>query len=410
VHIVVFEPNPSGHRFTHVRRLVPALAALGQHLTFVTSREGLESEEYEAQIRAVAHLCEVEASMRLDPNALFLGRFQSFAAELHRVATDLGADHVIMPYADGTIQVAGLRRLTGRFRLPKGVELEGLLMRGSFAYSAPSLQETVRSKAWLTLTTAAPFRVLHHLDPIVIRELAKRAPTLFRRVHLMPDPADPINLLPRIDARRRLGIAEDGRYIGCVGSMDRRKGIDLLIRAFLAAPVAPADRLLLAGRHEPEIRTLLAGEAADDVRRGRIVSLDRYLGDDDLQRGIAAMDVVCTPYPPDRSHSGSSSIAIHAAGQERSVLGSDMGWIGETIRRFGLGNVCNVADPAAFAQAISRSLDAADDFHLSDIGRRFVAFHRTENFAACFTRRLRERLGLPIDTSLPTWDWVLNAS
>jgi glycosyltransferase involved in cell wall biosynthesis len=407
VHIAVFEPNPSGHRYTYVRRLLPALASLGQRLTFATSREGIASIQYRAQISGVERLCEIDADMSLGTGGRFQAGLRSFAENLHRVAVDLGADHVIVPYADGMIQVVGLRRLMGRFRLPGGVEIEALMMRGAFAYAEPGIRETARARTWLSLTQAAPFAVVHHIDPIVVSELAERAPALARRVRLIPDPSEQVDFMTRTEARRTLGLPEDGRYIGCVGSMNRRKGIDLLVRAFVAASVARNDRLLLAGPVGPAVAALLAGMAADAVRGGRIVVLDRYLSESEFRVAIAAMDVVGAPYPPD---SGSSSIVIHAAGQERPVLGSDAGWVGWTVRRFGLGTTCDTRNTEAFANAVSGSLDASVDFRSSEGGRRFVAFHRPENFAACFTRRIRARLGMPAQVGLPTWDWVLEAA
>lgn len=410
MHIAIFEPNPEGHRYTHIKRLLPAVAGLGQRVTFVTSREGVASPEYHAQIKSLEHLCAIDSSISLNRSGPAAGNFRGLATDLRRIATDLAADHVLMPYADGTIQMVGLRRITGRYSLPPGTELEGLMMRGSFAYNSPTPREAVRARAWLALTAAAPFRVVHHMDPIVVRALERRAPGLWRRTRLIPDPVERFDPPASAEARRRLGIREDGRYIGCVGYMDRRKGIDRLIRAFLAARLGRTDRLLLAGRQESAIRELLADEAADAVRDGRIITLERYISDEELRLSVAAMDVVCTPYPPDAGHSGSSSIAIHAAGQERPVLGSAFGWIGDTIQRFGLGWVADVTDTVAFARAISASFDAADEYRITEGGRRFAEFHRPENFAACFTRRLRERLGLPAHTGLRTWDWVLEAA
>ena len=410
MHIAIFEPNPDGHHYAHIRRLLPALAALGQRVTFVTSSEGVASSEYEAQIKSLEHLCAVDSSIQRDGGRPGIGHVTGWASDLHRIAIDLAADHVLIPYADGTIQMVGLRRIAGGFSLPPGCELEGLMMRGSFAYNRPTLREVVRARAWLALTAAAPFRVVHHMDPIVVRALERRAPGLWRRTHLIPDPVERFDPPARAEARQRLGIPEDGRYIGCVGYMDRRKGIDRLIRAFLATRLGRTDRLLLAGSQESSIRELLADEAADAVREGRIISFERYLSDEEFRLSVAAMDVVGTPYPPDSGHSGSSSIVIHAAGQERPVLGSASGWIGDTIQRFGLGQVCDVTDLVAFAGAISGSLDASSDYRITEGGRRFAEFHRPENFAACFTRRLRERLGLPGPTSLRTWDWVLEAA
>lgn len=415
MHIALYEPNPDGHRYTHVKRLLPVLHAIareaGASLTFVTSREGLASPEYAAQIKGVEHLAAIEASMPFEKTGAMRDTLRSFATHLRRIATDLKADHILMPYADGTIQTVGLRRLTGRFSLPKGVEIEGLMMRGSFAYEQPGgLKAALRTRAWLTLTAAAPFRVVHHMDPIVVRALEARAPALARRVRLIPDPVEPFDPPPHAEARRRLGIPEDGRVIGCVGYQDRRKGIDLLIRAFLAADLAPTDRLLLAGKQEQPIRDLLAGEGAQAVKAGRIITLARYISDEELCLGVAAMDVVCTPYPPGAGHSGSSSIVIHAAGQGRPSLGTDHGWVGDTISRFGLGWTCDVTRPEVFAGAIRASLEGAGAFRLGEAGRRFVAFHRPENFGACFARRLRERLNLPPVQGLRDWAWVMDAT
>jgi glycosyltransferase involved in cell wall biosynthesis len=408
MHVVIYEPSPGGHRYTHIKRLLPAVAKLAQRITFVTTREGVASPEYEAQIKGVEHLCEVETSIVLDGSAF--GSFRDRAEDLRRVATQLAPDHLLVPYADRTIQMVGLRSLMRLFSLPEGLELEGLMMRGSFAYKRPTLREVVRARAWLTLTAAAPFQLIHHMDPIVIRAVEDRAPDLWRRMRLVPDPVERYEPPSTGEARRRLGLREDGRYIGCVGSIDRRKGIDRLIRAFLAARLDRGDRLLLTGRQEPAIRQVLIQEASDAIRQGRIVTLDRYITDEEFRLSIAAMDVVCTPYPPDGGHSGSSSIAIHAAGQQRPLLGTSFGWIGDTIQRFELGRAADVMDVLAFARGVSASLDASNEYRITEAGRRFVEFHRPENFVACVTRRLRERLSQPADAGLRTWDWVLAAA
>jgi hypothetical protein len=409
VHIAIFEPNAGGHHYTYIKRLLPVVAGLGQRVTFVTSPEGLASPQYAAQIKSVEHLCAIDSSIQLSRSGPAVANLTGWATDLRRIAIDLAADHVLMPYADGTIQMVGLQRMTGRFSLPASLELEGLMMRGSFAYNRPTLREALRARVWLALTSAAPFRTVHHTDPIVVRALQRRAPGLWHRTRIIPDPVERFDPPSRAEARGRLGIREDGRYIGCVGYMDRRKGIDRLIRAFLAARLGHPDRLLLAGEQEPAIREMLVDEAADAVREGRIIILERYISDEEFRLSVAAMDVVCTPYPPGAGHSGSSSIVIHAAGQERPVLGSASGWIGDTIERFGLGRVCDVMDMVAFAAAISASFDASPDYRITEGGRRFVEFHRPENFAECFTRRLRERLNLPFPAGLRTWDWVLEA-
>jgi hypothetical protein len=139
--------------------------------------------------------------------------------------------------------------------------------------------------------------------------------------------------------------------------------------------------------------------------------MDRYLSEQDMRTAIAAMDVVCTPYPPfhppHRGHSGSSSIVIHAASQDRFVLGEASGWIGRSIDAFGLGATCRTIDQHEFTHAITTSLDEASGYKPSPAGQRFVAFHSPDNFTAGFTRRVRERMGLPPPIGEVAWAWVM---
>lgn len=407
--VVVAEPNPGGHHFAYVRRLLPALSELGAEVTLATSPAGLKSVEYQTHLAGVKELI-APAAVLADPSERPSQSRREFAAGLAALPGRLSADHVLIPYADGAMQMAGLRRMTGRFRVAPGVEFEALLMRGSFAYKSPSVREAARSRAWITLTTAAPFRTVHHIDPFVVAALRERGPALAQRMTLLADPAEPFDSPSRQQARGILGIPEDGRYIGCVGPMDLRKGIDLLVEAFMAAPLAPTDRLLLAGTQDPAIRAQLAGTAAPLVRQGRILSIDRYLGEEEMRTAIAAMDVVCTPYPPHRGHSGSSSIVIHAASQDRFVLGEASGWIGRTLDAFGLGATCRTIDRQAFAHAIASSLDEGTNYELSPAGQRLVSFHSPRNFVAGFTRRIRQRMGLPPPDGEVDWAWVMEAA
>ena len=405
--IAVLELSPGGHRYTYVRRLLPALAEVGE-VVFVTSAQGRDSEQYRAQIAPLEGTFQLDAHADLGDASEVVGA--SFAA-LRRAARELNVDHVIMPYCDGTIQRAGLARLTGRLSLPPRVELEGLMMRGRYAHEPPAgLAGRMRGAAWVALVRAAPFPVIHHLDRVAIDWMTRQSPALGARLRLLPDPAEHVLPVEVAEARCRLGVPEAGRVIGCVGVLDERKGIDLLVRAFLAAELPADSRLLLAGAHAPEIRRLLAGEGAAAVRASRIVSIDRYLSEEELHLAVAGMDVVAAPYPPGRGHAGSSSVLILAAAHGKPVLSSDAGLQGDTTARFGLGEVCDVLNPAAFAACVRRSLEGAPGFSHQEAARRFVEFNTIENFLACFTARVRERAGLGPLPGRREWSWVVEAA
>ncbi len=205
----------------------------------------------------------------------------------------------------------------------------------------------------------------------------------------------------RHEARRRLGLADDGPWLGCVGAIDTRKGIDLLLAAFKAAALPASARLFLGGQHHPYIRELLETEYADLVRAQRIVRLDRYLTVAELGDAIASMDLVCTPYA---RQIALASIVLRAAAARRPVLATDFGWCGRVVPAFQLGWTCNVQNTSEFAHAIAARLEQAAEWQRSPAAEQLVKFHSPQNFAAAFTARLCERLGRPTLPGAVSWD------
>lgn len=397
--VLVYEPDHIGHHFSFVSLLLPAVAALGPETVFVTSEEAPGTEQYRQLIRPLEGLVRVDASCPAPGRSLW-GNASDRAAHLLQSVRRHGADHVMVPYADGIAQVLALRRLTGRRMFPRGVMSDALLLRGAFAYPAGSLKRRLFTAAVGALTRRAPFTYLHHLDPLVYERLPPG------QWSLMPDPVGPSAPLAREEARRLLGIPQDGRYIGCVGLMDSRKGVDLLLTAFSRADLAATDRLLLVGPQDEAVRELLAGPFAGLLNARRVIAIDRFVPQADLVASVFAMDVVCTPYP---AHIGSASIVIRAAAAGRPVLGSTFGWVGRTITMFGLGRTCQVRDPAALADNIRAGLDEAPRWRSAPVVDRFVRFHSPENFAKAWCVGLRRRLGLPPEPGALTWEWVLEA-
>jgi glycosyltransferase involved in cell wall biosynthesis len=220
----------------------------------------------------------------------------------------------------------------------------------------------------------------------------------------MPDPIDPWVSVSKAEARRRLGIGVEGRYIGCVGAMTPIKGVDLLIKAFAAARVSSGDRLLLVGKMDNTVRGLVQHDMAELAKRDRIVVIDRYVSDEELSLAVDAMDVVCTPYP---NHIGSASIVIRGAAAHRPVLAQAFGWMGMVVPRFGLGWTCEVRDRDTFSGAIQRALANAEYYQFGPSVESFVNFHTVPNFIAHWTRNVRARLGKPMPAEMVSWDDVI---
>lgn len=410
--VCVFEPDHTGHHLTYARLLLAALLDVpGTTVVLVTGAVAGSTPEYAAQVAPVVARRAVQGRLTVEtvvptplPRRPLANARARTAALLHAVRRT-GADHVLVPYADGLAQVWGAARAVGAGALPRGVEAEGLIMRGGFAYPRPGtdIGGLVRAALGRHLIARAPLVQVHFLDPIPFDAVRRAGGSLAARARLMPDPVEPPPPLDRQTARAQLGIPPDGRYIGCAGGIDERKGADRLLRAFADASLGATDRLLLVGRASPGVRRLLETDLAVLVHAGRVISLDRYVSDEELTAGMAAMDLVCTPYP---GHVGSASIVIRAAAAGRMVLASDFGWMQYVVPRFGLGRTCDATDAAALAAALPAALDAAAAFRSGAAAAAFAAFHSPANFATAWTARLRERLGLPPAPASRTWEDV----
>jgi glycosyltransferase involved in cell wall biosynthesis len=119
---------------------------------------------------------------------------------------------------------------------------------------------------------------------------------------------------------------------------------------------------------------------------GRVIIRDRFVPTEELQDAIAAMDVVCTPYP---RHPGIASVLLQAAAAERPVVASSFGWLGYVTQRFALGVACDVEDIDGLASHIVTQLDDAPTYALSPEGQRFVDFHTSARFQQEMLRLLR---------------------
>lgn len=399
---MVFEPDPSGHHFQYLSLMLPAIHGLAPRPALVTTKGVESSAAYQVCLKPIEHAFELDASLepeRGSPAEVARARADRLleAARRHR------PDHLYAMYLDGLGQILATRRLRPGALWPRGTTSEGLYFRAAIAYPTRGMARRLSTIASWTLATRTPLTFLHHLDPLAFARV-RGSP----RWSLMPDPVEAPDSLTTAEARRRLGLPEDGRAVGCAGMIDARKGVDLLIGAFAAAGLGATDRLLLIGPHAPEIKDQLRSPSIEPmVRAGRIVSVDRFVKPAELALALVAMDVVCTPYP---EHIGSASIVIRAAAAGRPVLGSDFGWVGRTVPQFALGSTCAVRDEAAFARALRGAVEHAGAWTPSAAARRFVAFHSPGNFALHWRVRLREKLGLPPEPGLLAWSWATGES
>ncbi len=403
---LVFERFRRGHRFNYVRHLLPAVAEVADDVILVLGEDAPGSVEYREHVEPVLGGVAIDASIPTLDRPFAVRGYRRHLTTLADAVRRHRADEVLVPGGDGLVQVTGVPRPVGVDPFGPGVGSEALMFRGGFAYPG-TLKRRLMGRITLAALDRAPWTIVHYLDPIAFEAIIRRGGALGRRCRLMPEPVEPIERVEPIAARRRLGLPEDGRYIGCAGFLEPRKGAEQLLAAFDAVPRPRDDRLLLIGRLSSSLDAMIRERNAPLVRSDRLIVVDRYLSDQEFGLALSAMDVVGVPYV---NHVGSSGIVVRAPVVGRPLLGTDAGWVGRTIGRFALGRTCDVLDPAGFGRAISRALDEAPGHRITEGGRRFMAFHTVENFAAAWTARLRERLGLPVSSRQRSWEWVCDAA
>ncbi len=213
-------------------------------------------------------------------------------------------------------------------------------------------------------------------------------------------------MMTKSEARALLEVPAGGRYVSLSGWISSRKGAKALIRAFAEAPLKADDRLLFAGPIDAEIREFLRQpESTGLARAGRLIAIGRLLPEDLLDASVAAADLVALPYLDGPSHSGPSNIAIRAARCGRPILATPFPWAAAIIPKFKLGNLVTSTEPGTLGQALVASLNAAETYSPSPAGRNLADFFSMENFQACWTARLAERLGRPVPPRIG-WDAV----
>ena len=399
--LLIIERDHHGHRMTGVRVLLDALLALQRnstcidHIELASTEEGFASLEFKEQLADISHqfgrLSLPRQKLRPGPLSTALTKVQDW----RRLVCSGNYDHVYIPYGDGLVQLlAILALLPWVTKKPRSTCVETILMRGSFAY--PMSPKHTRTLAIFGLQHA-PFDRIHLIDPLAYKYVCNARSNLQKRTRLLPDPITPTKPLDRGAAQQALDLPGGQQWIGCIGAIDERKGADLLFNAFARAvesgELAANCRLLLAGRHSEVVRKLTQSTNDKEITN-RVVSIDRYLSEEELNYAVAALDVVATPYP---GFVGSASIVLRAAAGQRYCLGANTGWMQEIVPQFELGETCDVNNIDSFAQAITAALVSAKTYQPAEKQAAFVQYGTIANVSAHWTDLLREKANINPD-------------
>ncbi len=391
MNVVVFETFLTGHRAYYVKVLAEELVKLGLNIRLAIPAPESWLEEGHAFLSDVVKQCDVIPVHTPCGSAWQIARKQLW--ELADVVRKSGADHAFVPYADGIAQVWGAKLLPKRFlSIDPQFEIEGLMMRGSFAYPAQNLKQCVARKINLKVVERSAWTCLHHLDPLAYQAIQNQSPKLANRTRLIPEAIEPLSINDFAEARKVLDVRSESQLITCPGTIHERKGVDLLIEAFSKNADIQNAQLLLWGKHSIHIKRLLQGKYQWLVEQQRIISRDCFASPLEFDSLFVAANLVAVAYP---RHVGSSSILIRAAHAGVNVIASNWGWVGWATEKFQLGKTCDVTDPASFAKLMRHELTHTRGPQSDSRRKQFVSYHSLENHLAHWTHRICARLKIP---------------
>lgn len=174
------------------------------------------------------------------------------------------------------------------------------------------------------------------------------------RVVLIPNGVRELNLTPRAEARRSLGVADDAILVGFVGRLVEQKAPEILIHAIArAVKVVPQARLVIVGDGPlgPPLRRLAEQlQVTDEIH---------WLGECDARQYLAAFDAFALPSRKE----GLPYVILEALAAGLPVVATDSAGVEILVTTGENGTVVPRDDTDAFATALAELL--ADPERLS---------------------------------------------
>lgn len=265
------------------------------------------------------------------------------------------------------LMLAGIRFLLRRkvvvtFHEVMGNEMLTPELVRKFCLPVPSRPARVLFRAYYRLTSAIANTVLVQHQKFVDRlrhEVGSRSDIRILPIGTETD----VVFADRDESREQYGYGPSDRVLLFFGTLDWRKGLDVLLDAFDRLP-GDTYRLLIGGgqpvriRHRPEYQAWY-GELEARMKANDRIRHIGFVADEDLPALFASADLVVLPYVVPQMV---SAVLNHAASYERPFIGS------EAFAGHADPKVLCPAEPTALADKIAWAFD-----HLEEL----LAYART---------------------------------
>jgi glycosyltransferase involved in cell wall biosynthesis len=398
--VLLYEQFYGGHHFQYLHYLLTSLIDITDEVILAMTEESQKTPAFSDLIAPFSNRINI---ISIPPKLTrgITGWIELYR-NLHNTVRQTQPDHLFIPTADSLTSRACLLKLDS---LLKTIPTEVGIHRGLGQYSV-GFRQAVEEALHRQMLACSPWSTIHVVNAAFYETIQSQHNTLSRRVKLLPDPVPPNPRCDKSESRIRLGIPENGRYIGFFGVLDKRRIIDKFLEAFQASTLRTNDRLFFGGRLSKEFQRLVEHNYQNLVKQDRLIILNRYLSEEEFTLGFSAVDVICIP---SLFFGGASSILLKGIAAGRPILANDFGWSRMIIKRFQVGWLCNMLNPEEFSHSLQTALEKCEEYQESEAIKRLLEFHSPKNFGASWSIGLRKAMGQTTPELVRSWEWVLEA-
>lgn len=389
-HILIIEPNMSGHHGPYVRWIVEAALAHDLKVTLATSSEAVSHTSMIDIKNEFGDHCEIVAlpwrklsaegrKKKIMPPLLETQLINyRFWADAYRCVSNV--DFVFVPSVDGCLYYTALRGSPFQH-----TRWGGIVMRPHFNFApvgmkgpTASLSGRLKERFFIRLLAQKTLCELITIDETLPVYLSLKNRRFVNKIRYLADPNEINTPLAKADGRASLGLDEGKWVILLFGSLSWRKGVVDLLNATISNQWPPECQVLLMGRPDSDVqKQILRPEVQQAIRDRRVQVIDRYVTDTKRDAALAACDAVWCCYKQFYQMSG---VLVLAGLARRPVVASCEGLIGWLTKKYNCGVVLEKSNPATVCSTIHKLV--ADTRHsevMGDNGARYFAAHSITN-------------------------------
>lgn len=353
MHILVLDLSLTGHHSVYIEKIVEGYLE-SQNIVTISVLESNRKNSLFSKLSnrygglIFFHIVDDSRYKKvLDTGFGVIGKsiaFRSLFGDIYdNVNKSKKVEYVFMPYIDYLLYAIGL--LGSPF---SEAIWGGICMRPSFHYAeygviAPASKYAFLKKyLFFNVFNKKTLKAIYTIDALLYDYMKKKNNCCDGKIIYFPDPVICQRLYTYNNARKKLGLADYVNVLLVYGHIDKRKGIDVLIKGLSDEAISVYNHLLVVGKQSNDVKDYLQSSFCELLyKQERIHVIDEFVDHDIEELVFSAADIVWLGY---KMHYTMSGVMILAGLYGKPVLACEEGVIGWYTNKYELGEVFNVND------------------------------------------------------------------